>query len=373
VLNSSSPQQERGIASPGQAAGSRTDGGEPPGDADDSSDRPRLIITIDTEEAGLWGGRYRMTGNTVENIRGMPRFQTLCDELGIRPVYLVDAPVVQDDRASAILGEIHAAGRCEIGTHVHPWCNPPIDEEIDQRESYLCNLPVSLQRAKIEWLTEAISERFGRRPVSFRAGRYGLDIAGARILAELGYRVDSSVIPFTDYSADRGPDFSTAPWQPYWVGGEDLCCAAESGQLLEVPVSVGFNRSDFSRAAQCQSLLAKAPFRWLRSEGILDRLQVLQRIKLSPEKATARAMKRLIDRSCESPSAVLVMMFHSSSLVPGESPYVRDEPGLQEFLERIAETCRYFLEAKGGVPRTLEDVAVERKACRSAAAAASWA
>ncbi len=368
VLNSSSPQQGRSIASSGQAASSRADGEGQSELSDDSSDRPRLIVTIDTEEEGLWGGRYRMTGNTVENIRGVPRFQSLCDQLGIRPVYLVDAPVVQDDRASAILGEIHAAGGCEIGTHVHPWCNPPIDEVADQRESYLCNLPESLQRAKIEWLTEAISERFGKRPVSFRAGRYGLDITGARVLAELGYRVDSSVIPFTDYSADRGPDFGNAPWQPYWVGGEDLCCAAASGKLLEVPVSVGFNRSSFSRAMRCQSLLGKAPFRWLRLEGILDRSQVLKRIKLSPEQATARDMKTLIDRYCESPSAVLVMMFHSSSLVPGESPYVGDESELEEFLGRIAETCRYFLESKAGVSRTLEDVAVERKAFRLAAA-----
>ncbi len=362
MLDSTSSQQDSSTTQREQAARPLTGCESPAEVPSGSSNHPRLIITIDTEEEGLWGGRYRMTGNTVENIRGVPRFQSLCDELGIRPVYLVDAPVVQDDRASTVLEEIHAAGRCEIGTHVHPWCNPPIDEQADCRESYLCNLPVSLQRAKIEWLTEAISERFGKRPVSFRAGRYGLDIAGARILAELGYRVDSSVIPFTDYSADRGPDFRNAPWQPYWVGGDDLCSAAESGKLLEVPVSVGFSRSNFSRAMQCQSLLGKAPLRWLRLEGILDRSQVLKRIKLSPEKATARDMKTLIDRSCESPSAVLVMMFHSSSLVPGESPYVRDESGLEEFLERIAETCRYFLESKAGVSCTLEDVAMERQA-----------
>lgn len=321
---------------------------------------PTLIVTIDTEEEGLWGGRFPMTGNTVENIRGIPRFQAVCDELGVRPTYLVDAPVVQDERASAILEEISARGRCEIGTHVHPWCNPPLDETLDGRESYLCNLPTDLQRAKIAWLTDAIEARFGRRPVSFRAGRYGLDAVGARILGELGYAVDSSVIPFTDYSAAGGPDFRRAPWQPYAVAGDDLCRPGGDGSSLwEVPVSVGFSRRDFARAMSCQELLGRAPFRWLRLEGILDRTRVLRRIKLSPEQATARDMQILIDRYCQSPPAVLVMMFHSSSLLPGHSPYVRNEQELDRLLKRITETCRYVLERRSGSTGTLAEVAEE--------------
>lgn len=324
----------------------------------DAADRPTLVLTVDTEEEGLWGGRYRMTGNTVENIGGIPRFQAVCDRLGIRPTYLVDAPVVQDDRASAILGEIHAEGRCEIGAHVHPWCNPPIDEQHDRVETYLCNLPVDVQRAKIEWLTEAISQRFGKRPMSFRAGRYGLDIQGARILSDLGYRVDSSVIPFTDYSEQGGPDFSDAPWRPYRVGGDDLRQPHESGNLVEVPVSVGFNRRDFARSMRLQKQFGHDPLRKLRLEGILDRTGLLKRIKLSPEQATARAMKTLIDRYCDAPSAVLVMMFHSSSLMPGQSPYVRDQSELDCFLNRIAKVCEYCFGSKSGVPSTLEDIAL---------------
>ena len=85
-----------------------------------------LIVTVDTEEECLWGGCYRRTGNTVENIRGVPRFQELRDRFGIQPTYLIDAPVVQDNHAVELLRRIQDDDRAEIGAHVHPWCNPSI-------------------------------------------------------------------------------------------------------------------------------------------------------------------------------------------------------------------------------------------------------
>ncbi len=318
---------------------------------------PRLCITIDTEEEGLWSGQYRMTGNSVENIQGLPRFQSLCDRLGIRPTYLIDAPVVQDDRASDILAEIHSAARCEIGAHVHPWCNPPLDELYDSRESFFCNLPVGLQRAKLDWLTNAISDRFRERPISFRAGRYGLDVIGARILAELGYRVDSSVIPFTDYSSDGGPDFTRAPWQPYFVGDSSLQTPEGTGTLLEVPVSVGFNWQNFPRAMACLHQLRRPSLRWTRIEGVLDEMRLLKRIKLSPEGTGGRDLRTLVDRYCATPGSSLVMMFHSTSLVPGNSPYVRNQQELEQFLSRIVATCEYCIDQHGATAVTLGEMA----------------
>jgi hypothetical protein len=312
-----------------------------------------LIVTVDTEEEGLWGGRYRPTGNTVENVRGVKPFQALCDRFRVRPTYLVDAPVVQDDGAVDLLRELQDQGRAEIGAHVHPWCNPPLEEKAGGHNSYLCNLPEPLQRAKIAWLTEAIEARFGRRPTSFRAGRYGLDVTGARILHELGYTVDSSVIPFTDYSSNGGPNFDGAPHTPYFVDGEDLCTPHETGLLLEVPVSVGFNRANFARARAIRRVAAHPWLRAVHAEGVLDRLGVVRRIKLSPEQSDARRMRQLIDAYRAQGAAATVMMFHSSSLVPGFSPYVPEERRLRLFLECIGETFAYCVETQGMPSETL--------------------
>jgi len=312
-----------------------------------------LIVTVDTEEEGLWNGQYRREGNTVRNVYCLGRFQELCDRFGVRPTYLVDAPVLQDDAAVELLRGFQDSGRAEIGAHLHPWCNPPHEEPLNTRNSYMCNLPEALQRAKLTWLTERIERRFGRRPTSFRAGRYGLDIVGARILRELGYLVDSSVIPFTDYSADGGPNFEHAPHLPYFVGDEDLCAPCGSGVLLEAPVSVGFSRPDFARA---QAVLRAARRPWLRRfrfEGVLDRLGIARRIKFTPEQSDAKAMKQLADAYLAQHAPALVMMLHSSSLLPGASPYVKDKHDLEGFYSRLEQAIEFCREKRGMSSRTL--------------------
>lgn len=315
---------------------------------------PWFLVTVDTEEEGLWRGRYAAEGNSVRNIEQVPLFQQLCDHWGVRPTYLVDAPVVEDKTAVAILRRIAEQERCEIGAHVHPWCNPPLTEFSGPRDSYLCNLPAELQREKIAWLTERIADRFGRRPTSFRAGRYGLDDTGARLLIEFGYTVDSSVIPFTDYSHDGGPNFTDAPYQPYRIDSE-LCQPSASGPLLELPVSVGYNWRDFRRADRWFRLCQDGIRRQMHLEGLLNRLGMLQRIKLSPEQATAAQMNVLVDRLLEQGSRAVVLMFHSSSLLPGASPYVRNESELQEFWRRLEQTFRHCVHRRGMRTGTLRE------------------
>lgn len=304
---------------------------------------PGLVVTIDTEEEGLWGGEFRAQGNTVLNTAGIPRFQELCDRHGVLPSYLVDTPVVEDDRSVEMLGAFLRDGRCEVGAHLHPWCAPPFEETPDARNSFQCNLPEELQREKLRRLTEGVEGRFGRRPTSFRAGRYGLDIVGARILEELGYEVDSSVIAFEDFSGEGGPDFSVAPWTPYPVGGDDLLVPVTEGGLLEVPVSVAIGSDRFERRQAWRLRLSVRPWRWLRLVGLLDRAGALRRTKLSPEQAGSGDMCRLVDSYLDQGAPCVVMLFHSSSLVPGLSPYVPDEEALERFhadLDAVFHHCR---------------------------------
>jgi hypothetical protein len=64
--------------------------------------RPDLaVVTVDTEEDS-WG-HVRGSHYAVENIGALPDFQKLCDELGVKPTYLVTYPVVTDATAAAIL------------------------------------------------------------------------------------------------------------------------------------------------------------------------------------------------------------------------------------------------------------------------------
>ncbi|MCA9246776.1 MAG: polysaccharide deacetylase family protein [Planctomycetales bacterium] len=319
--------------------------------------RPRLVVTVDTEEEGLWGGEYRREGNTVENIRGVPRFQQICDSLGVRPTYLVDTPVAASDEAVAILRPLQDEGRAEIGAHLHPWCAPPFDEPLGSENSYQCNLPVSLQREKLHNLTGLITKQFGSRPVSFRAGRYGLDVAGARLLEELGYRVDSSVVPFYDYAPQHGPDFRDAPHTPYHVGHASLCQRGEASSILEVPVSTGYTRGEFNVRSRWRAWAASPALRPLHMVGILDRLGLARRVKFSPEQASAAEMRRLVDAYVRQRAPVMVMMLHSSSLSAGHSPYAADAAALEKLLGAMTETIKYCCEEMGMPSQTLAEFA----------------
>jgi len=319
--------------------------------------KPVLIVTVDVEEEGLWDGKFPQSGNTVQNVRGLGRFQDVCDSFGIRPTYLVTAPVVQNDRSATMLQAVLNADRCEIGAHLHPWCTPPLDGPVDTRTSFMCNIPEQAQREKLQWLTDEIETRFSTRPTSFRAGRYGLDAVGARLLSELGYGVDSSVVPFFDYSAEGGPDFSTAPYEPYRIAPDDICRPDDEGILCEVPVSVGFSQTDFARAHALRRRAAHRLMRPLRTVGILDRLDIARRIKFSPEQADGKRLRQLADAYIANAAPVLVMMLHSSSLLPGFSPYAASPEDLDEIYQRLQATFDYCLNAQSMTTQTLAEFA----------------
>ena len=112
---------------------------------------------------------------------------------------------------------------------------------------------------------------------------------------------------------------------------------------VEVPVTVGYSRPGFERRRRWDRRLRTPLLRSLRAPGVMDRLGLLRRVKLSPEKCDAETMHRLIDAAIADGAEGVVLMFHSSSLAPGMTPYVRDAAALERFhanLERVFERCR---------------------------------
>ena len=293
----------------------------------------------------------------MRNAEGLERFQDLCDRYSICPTYLVDEPVLDSELAVSSLSEFLRDRRCEVGAHLHPWCGKPFEEEVNNHNSYLCNLPADLQRAKLSHLTNRIEDSLGHRPTSFRAGRYGLDHVGVALLVELGYLVDSSVIPFTSYEKQGGPNFDSAPHLPYFPDPADLSRATASGELLEVPVGVGFSRSNFASAQWWRSLAMSPGLRHIKAVGILDRIGIARRIKLSPEQSDAARMKSLINALLEQHAPCAVFMLHSSSLTVGTSPYARTADDLERLYNRMEDVFRFCREARDMESATLTQFA----------------
>ena len=323
---------------------------------------PLLLVIIDTEEEFDWSRPHARENTSVTAIAAQGRAQELFARHGIVPTYVIDYPVVASPAAVADLRAFADHGRCRIGAHLHPWVNPPYSETVNAYNSYPGNLPAELEREKLEVLTGAIAEAFGERPVVYKAGRYGVGPATAQTLEDLGYQIDVSVVPFTSFTDDGGPDFAQEGFEPAWFGSR--------GDLLEIPLSCGFYGRLRSLGPSLFPQLSGPAGMRLRLPGIFARSGLLERIRLTPEgvdlAANIRLARSLYDQGCR----IFSFTYHSPSLVPGMTPYVSSEQELSQFLETMERFFAFFIEDLGGRPSDpLEVYSLLRKQSHPAEAA----
>lgn len=281
----------------------------------------RFTLTIDTEEEFDWSKPLDRTSHRLDHIPRLAKFQQFCEGMGVVPIYLIDFPVASDPRCAEVLGDAVKAGRAEIGVQLHPWVNPPHEEHVNVHNSFAGNLPRDLERAKFRKLRDTIEAAFGVGPQIYRAGRYGVGPATAGILSEAGIAIDTSVRSLFDYSSTGGPNFRDLPQRPWWVDRRN--------GLMEMPLTTVYAGPlrEFGPAAY--------PRMWRipRMRGALARLGLLERIALTPEGITLEEAIRGIDVAVDSNLPLLVFSFHSPSLRPGHTPYVRSEEDLDRFYD----------------------------------------
>jgi hypothetical protein len=289
----------------------------------------RFLVTIDTEEEFDWSAPISRDGHAVTAAPRIAEFQHFCEARGVVPLWLVDWPIATSPVAAEILRPAAAAGKAEIGLHLHPWVNPPFEEEVSQFNSFAGNLPAALEREKFVALHHAIEDNLGVSPVVYRAGRYGAGPATARLLKDMGYRIDTSVRAHFDYSdGDGGPDYHAHPLRPYWLDSRR--------ELLELPVTTVFTGLLHRHGTRLLPLAARVP----KLPGLLARTRLLERIPLTPEGIPVREALRGIDAAIAQQIPVLVFSFHSPSLGVGHTPYVRSDADLARFYnwwERVFE------------------------------------
>lgn len=298
----------------------------------------KVFITIDTEEDN-WG-EYRTDGS-VDNIACLPILQDLFNKYGAIPTYLINYPVATNPTSIKVLSSFLEKGQCEIGTHCHPWNTPPYTESLNAQNSMMCNLLYELLSEKMNILHEAIKSNFGIAPVSFRAGRWGFNEDVARCLVDLNYKVDTSMSPFVDWAPYHGPNFRNSSTHPFNFSPENIREPMQNGKLLEIPPTIGFYQSNFKLCDSIQYGLKKPFISKLRLLGILDRLRLLNFHWLSPELSSGDEMVRLMKRFVKSGHKFLNMSFHSTSILPGKSPFVRNEEDLIKFLDKIETVLKY--------------------------------
>jgi len=267
-----------------------------------------FCITIDTECdcSPDWSSSNPLSFRSIE--QGIPHLlQPLFSRFHAIPTYLVTTEVLENRSCVETLKKL--GGSCELGTHLHPEFSPPQKkyERIDgvRANDFLCRYDEETEYLKLETITDLFTDRFGYRPLSFRAGRFGAGPSTIRSLQKLGYLADTSVTPHVQWESRQGTlDFTRAAEQPYYP---DCVCDITRrglGGVLEVPVSI---YKPFLRGP-----------RWLRPSCVV------------PVQAIIGVLDYL-DRKYGGDS-VANMMFHSMEVIPGASPYCATEADVTVYL-----------------------------------------
>jgi len=318
--------------------------GYPPESHIINSDSQKLhyIITVDTEEEFDWDQPFTRDQHGLKHIPYIERFQKICINRNVKPIYLVDYPIVQNSAAVEIIDHYCKLGQADVGIQLHPWVNPPFDEEVNNFNSYACNLPPELERQKLTNLCEAIAQKFNISPTIYRAGRYGAGNETMEILSDLGVTIDTSVRSRFSYKAQKGPNYSKSPRNPYWI---------KPNQLLELPLTTIFN----GIIGGLSDKIYHDIFTSRLARSVLSRVNLIERIALTPEGTPVDKVLKGIDCALKEGLKLLNFSFHSPSLAPGFTPYVRDEEGLEQFYQWW-ELVFNHLDKRQVTPVSLSDI-----------------
>lgn len=305
-----------------------------------------LLAGIDTEGDNQWDAAAR-ANQTFENIYALPRLHALFARHAVQPTYVITHPVACDTRSADVLGRLLDTGDCEVGAHHHAWETPPCSAGDVQRHPYASALPRTRFEAQLDSLTSAIARAVGRRPVSYRSGRFGFSADHVTALERAGYLVESSVAPLFFEAHKGGPEFVEAPLRPYFLA-YDSAVRPGSSNVLEVPVSAGLSRR---LPRPLQHAYARAPRPYI-TKRVLRALGIVRMRWLRPSYSSLDDMCALADGLARDGVPVLNLIFHSSEAIVGGSPYNRTQAELDAFCDRLDRFLSYATRELRAAPLT---------------------
>ncbi|MDE5833402.1 MAG: glycosyl transferase family 1 [Desulfovibrio sp.] len=274
-----------------------------------------LAASVDVEEEGLFSGSYDCLNPKIANAPNLARLIPLLDQ-GLKPTLFCSHAALTDKTARATIDRLRKRGELEIGAHLHHWNTPPL---ASGSKAVVRRVPASEISdenfaKKLRFLLREAADFKGEKIASFRMGRWDLHPCRFPILAENGVLCDASVRPLhRGATPERGADHFFAPKTPFRV-------RAGEREIFEVPVTATPLHPDLERLP---------PFlrSGLKNWGLLTLLPVehpLWLLKLTAKTSLARGNR------------VLSLAWHSSELMPGGSPRMRDEREVNNFIKKIS-------------------------------------
>lgn len=288
-----------------------------------------LFVTLDAEGDNGWG---RPRNITTLNAKGVERFQTFCERLNLKPIYLTTYEMAQDKTYIETLKKKNIDGLCEIGMHMHAWSTPPaydLTGDDLQNLPFITEYPEEIIRKKVENITKHLENVFGIAPVSHRSGRWIVNQKYLEILAENGYKVDCSITPLINWECSIG--------DPSQRGGEDYSdCEAKpitktlpcGHNIIEIPMTTSSN-------PVYDNLLVNTSLRLLnKSSWLFNGINSRKVVMMRPIARNARFLMSMIEKlSMREDVEHIEFMVHTSELYPNTCPHCKNESDLNHIYD----------------------------------------
>lgn len=295
--------------------------------------KPRLIVTVDTEERFDWA-TFDRDGFTLAPIEDVARFQETCSQLGVVPHYFLSYPLLVDQQSRRFFREIFATGQAAAGLHLHPWVTPPETDLRGEYFSYQKNYNDADHSNKLRELAKAFEENFGQKAQSHRAGRYGVARENYHLLAEAGLVYDFSPSTAFSFSQTGGPDFTGYSNKPF-------VAETPRGDVFVTPVcgARAIRHSNFFLGQENLPPGFSGPRRVSR---------FTEPVRLTPEGMELSTLKALTKRLLRDRTPVLTFTLHSTSLTVGATDYSATAESVNAILAKTRAYMDWFRTGLGG-------------------------
>lgn len=298
-----------------------------------------LVVTIDVEPDCSPSWHYS-DPLTFEGVRiGIKeRLQPLFNKYGIVPTYLINNVVLEDVESVNILKNLE--GNYELGTHLHPEFIEP-EKSVNnyagsKGEANCCFYKPEIEFEKIKNITELFENKMGYKPTSFRAGRFSANKNTIASLVKCGYKVDTSVTPhisWDDKTREEPIDHTNAYEQPYFIKEDSFLEKEMNGPILEVPVTI----CPFPNNMIREYLLSLG--------GLRRKIRKTKYLWLRPVKSSLSQFIEIVNyhnqNNNQEDDIILNMMFHNVEVLPGISPYTKNEYDCTQYLNLLDNFFKY--------------------------------
>ena len=285
-----------------------------------------FFVTIDTEADNQWDKNHECSTN---NAKYLPRFQELAEKYNFKPVWLTTYEMANDSFFVDYFKEKQNRNLCEIGMHLHAWNTPPdynLNTQTDER-SYLIEYPINIMEKKIKNLDELLTNKFNKKPISHRAGRWAMNNDYFKLLSKYGYKIDCSVTPHVNWKSQLGEsgipgsNYEKCPEKDYYI----------NNKILEMPVTIRkIHIFDLNRIKNIKNFCGetirfiKGRNQWIRPDNTFS----------------AIGIKKII-KKCSKKDKYVMFMIHSSELMPACSPNFKTKKDIERLYTVIDDIFKY--------------------------------